>query len=97
MVPALASQNPGLTQINMNIIMEHRNLNITPLQAKVVANVLDLTYKLMGVKDDSLMKFIGRNYPGEHQSYMKALAQRSIYATDRGNGSDSDSDEDDKK
>ena len=56
MVPALAGENPGLTQINMDILMEHLNLNITPLQAKVVASVFGLTYKLMGVKDDSLIE-----------------------------------------
>ena len=97
MVPALAGENPGLTQINMDIIMEHLNMNITPLQAKVVASVVDLTYRLIGVKDDSLTKFIGRNDPGKHEHYMKALAKRSIYATDRGKGPDSDSDDDDKK
>ena len=97
MVPALAGENLGLTQINMDIIMEHLNLNITPLKAKVVASVFDLTYKLMGVKDDSLMKFVERNYPGRHQRYMKALAKRSIYATDRGKESDSDSDDDGKR
>ena len=65
MVPALAGENTGLTQINMDIIMEHLNLNITPLQAKVGASVIELTYKLIRVKDDSLTKFIGRNYIGK--------------------------------
>ena len=68
MVPALAGENPGLTQINMDIVMEHLNLNITPLQAKVVASVFDLTYRLMGIKEDSVTKMIGRNYPGKQQN-----------------------------
>ena len=91
-IPALAGENPGLTQLNIDIISEHFNLNITPVQAKMVASVLDMTYKLMGVKDDSLMKFVGRNYPGKSGSYMQTLAKRRIHAIDVGKESDSDDD-----
>ena len=97
MVPALVGENPGLTQINIDIIMEHLNLNITPMQAKIVASVFNLTYKLMGVKEDSLTTMVGRNCPGKHQKYMKEFAKRSIHASDRDKGSDSDSDDGDSR
>ena len=83
MVPALAGENPSLTQINIDIIMEHLNLNITPMQAKIVASVLSLTYTVMGAKEHSLTKIICRNYIGKHHTYMKELATRSIHASDR--------------
>ena len=55
-IPALHWENPGLTQMNIDTVSEHLNVNITPVQAKMVASVLDMTYKLMGVKKDSLME-----------------------------------------
>ena len=63
MVPALAGENPSLTQINVDIISEHLNLNITPMRPKIIASVLNLTYKLLGVKENSLTNMISRNYP----------------------------------
>ena len=59
---ALAKEHTGLTQMNIDIISEHFNLNITLVQAKMVASVLDMTYKLIGVKEDRLMNFVDRNF-----------------------------------
>ena len=81
-VSALAGENLGLTQLNMDIISEHFNLNITLVQVNVIANVLNMTYKPMGVKEDNLMKFVGRNYPVKSRSYMKTLTRRRVHAID---------------
>ena len=60
----------------------------------MVASVLDMTYKLRGVKDYSLIKFVNRNYTRKHVSYLKTVAKRRIHATDGGRNSDSHSEAD---
>ena len=57
-IPTLAGEQTGLTQLNIDIISEHLNLNIAPIRATMVASVVDMTYKLMGVTEDNLMKFL---------------------------------------
>ena len=76
--------------MHIDIISEHFNLNLTPVQAKMVASVLDTTYKLMVVKKHISVDLEGRNYPGKSGGYMKNLVRRRIHAIDGYKESDSD-------
>ena len=78
--------------MNIDINSENFNLNIKLVRAKMVASVLDMTFKPMGVKKHSSIEFVGRNYPWTSESYMQNLARRRIHAIDAGNESDSDDD-----
>ena len=63
-VLALARENKCVTPMNIEVTSEHFHLNITTAQGKMVASVLEMTYKLMLVKK-YILEFCGYELPRE--------------------------------